>query len=116
MIYFKHSEFDSPDVPGSGIKMHPTLLRLLEQAREQAGTPFKINSGYRSEDHNAKVGGSPTSSHLKGLAVDISCLTTTQRTKILPALMKVGFTRIGISNSFLHLDVDGTKPDAIWLY
>ena len=33
--------------------------------------PIIINSGYRSEEVNRKVGGSPTSNHLTGCAVDI---------------------------------------------
>ena len=33
--------------------------------------PIIINSGYRSEAVNRKVGGSPTSNHLTGCAVDI---------------------------------------------
>ena len=33
--------------------------------------PIVINSGYRSEEVNRKVGGSPTSNHLSGCAVDI---------------------------------------------
>ena len=33
--------------------------------------PIVINSGYRSEEVNRKVGGSPTSNHLTGCAVDI---------------------------------------------
>ena len=33
--------------------------------------PIVINSGYRSEEVNKKVGGSPTSNHLTGCAADI---------------------------------------------
>ena len=33
--------------------------------------PIVINSGYRSEEVNRKVGGSPASNHLTGCAVDI---------------------------------------------
>ena len=33
--------------------------------------PIVINSGYRSPELNKKVGGSPTSNHLTGCAVDI---------------------------------------------
>lgn len=53
-------------------------LRVLAQGLERVraalgGKPFGINSGYRSAALNAAVGGSPTSSHLKGLAADIVC-------------------------------------------
>ena len=41
-------------------------------SREEGRTvPIIINSGYRSPQLNRKVGGSPTSNHLTGCAVDI---------------------------------------------
>ena len=43
----------------------------LEELRVRAKTPIVINSGYRSPQLNKKVGGSPTSNHLTGCAVDI---------------------------------------------
>lgn len=46
---------------------------ILEPLREEWGGPITINSGYRSADHNRSVGGSATSLHLQGLAVDIKC-------------------------------------------
>ena len=42
----------------------------LEVLRGRVG-PIIINSGYRSPELNKKVGGSPTSNHLTGCAVDI---------------------------------------------
>ena len=33
-----------------------------------------------------------------------------------PALIKVGFRRIGVGKSFIHSDLDNDKPNAIWLY
>ena len=73
MKYFKLEEFDSSDEPGSGAKMHEEILHMLDAVRKEYGKPIKINSGYRTEARNKKIGGVPNSSHLKGLAVDISC-------------------------------------------
>ena len=50
---------------------------ILEPLREQWGGPITINSGYRTPEHNREVGGSPTSLHTQGLAVDIKCPTFT---------------------------------------
>lgn len=121
--YFNYEEFDSPDEDGSGLpttdggKMSISFLHKLDEARAIAGVPFKITSGYRSEKHNATVGGRVGSSHLKGVAVDIHCNNSLDRTKIINALVKVGLgRRLGIAKTFLHTDDDKDKPAAIWLY
>jgi len=107
--YFK--ELDNLD------KMDKTFLLRLDEARERAGIPFVINSAYRSPEHNAKIGGKPNSSHLKGLAVDISVTNSRQRFIVLNALLEVGFTRIGIADTFIHVDLDsGKSKDVIWTY
>lgn len=43
-----------------------------EQVRAAIGRPLRIMSGYRCPALNAAVGGSKTSSHLTGLAADLS--------------------------------------------
>jgi len=97
--------------------MNQEFLLKLDEARERAGIPFVINSAYRSPEHNAKIGGKPNSSHLKGLAVDISVTNSRQRFIVLNALLEVGFTRIGIADTFLHVDLDSEKSkDVIWTY
>ena len=42
----------------------------LEKFREYLGVPFKVNSWYRCETLNDMVGGSDTSAHKHGLAID----------------------------------------------
>ena len=120
--YFKLSEFDSPDEPGSGSKMNYTFLEKLDYARGNAGVSFKINSGYRTEAWNTKVGGRVgvgklMSSHCKGLAADIHCNNSRDRALIVQSLLNVGITRLGIADTFIHCDVDKDKDqDVIWLY
>jgi zinc D-Ala-D-Ala carboxypeptidase len=115
--YFQLSEFDSPDEIGSGSKMNYAFIEKLDYARGNAGIPFKINSGYRTQEWNLKVGGRFGSSHKKGLAVDIGYNGSRERYLILSALMQVGITRFGIAKGFIHCDVDKSKdPDVIWLY
>lgn len=117
MKYFNYSEFDSPDVPGSGQMMDKDFLKLLDLAREKFDKPIRINSGFRSEQHNKKVGGTESSSHLKGLAVDIACKKSRDRFELIDIFLDLGINRIGIANNFIHIDVDPNKsPNVIWTY
>ena len=122
--YFKLSEFDSPDEVGSSSKMNYTFLEKLDQARGLAGIPFKITSGFRTEAYQddltrrgyktAKKGTSP---HLKGLAADISVKDSRQRYIVINSLLLAGFTRIGIADTFIHVDLDTEKSqNVIWTY
>ena len=45
----------------------------LELVRKALAHPIIITSGYRCPALNTQVGGSPTSAHTKGLAVDFHC-------------------------------------------
>ena len=96
--------------------MNKNFLFVLDEAREFAGIPFVINSAYRSPTHPESIK-NPTSSHIKGLAVDIKATDSTTRFKIIEALISVGFTRIGIADTFIHVDLDFDKTqDVIWTY
>lgn len=114
--YFSLDEFDSPDEAGSGAKMSRGFLLILDKIREDYGKPLRVNSGYRSKAHNLKVGGRVGSSHLKGLAVDFHCNNSADRTLLLNAIYKNGIVRVGIGNTFIHIDIDNIKPAACWLY
>ena len=62
--------FSPPELGGSD---HPTHTGTPPNLGGEIDTeePIIINSGYRSPELNKKVGGSPTSNHLTGCAVDI---------------------------------------------
>lgn len=45
---------------------------VLEPVRAQFG-PIRVNSGYRSAELNAAIGGARTSQHMQGEAADIEC-------------------------------------------
>lgn len=116
MKYFTLDEFDCPSLPNSGKNMDSSFLAKLEQAREIAGIPFKITSGYRTKEHNAEVGGVPNSSHLIGVAADIAVSGGADRYIILSALIKAGFKRIGVAKTFIHCDTDSNKSNSVWTY
>ena len=121
--YFEYDEFDSPDLPGSGaLNMDKDFLRKLADARDIARVPFRITSGYRTREYHQELRhrGYKTaynSSHLVGKAADISCGSPRKRWLIITALQMAGFNRIGIGETFIHVDSDESKvPDLIWTY
>lgn len=122
LAHFSISEFDSPDAAGSGRFMDQDFLRRLDSARASAGIPFVISSGFRTPEHHDSLTGkgyatSKTSAHLKGLAADIVCHTSHDRWIILQALFREGFNRVGIGESFVHVDADCSKAaELIWVY
>ena len=122
MKYFTYTEFDSPDEVGSGKKMHPDILEMLDQARDKYDKPIRITSGYRTKEYNESLSArgykaSPNSSHLKGLAADIACTSSVDRYHLINCLLDVGFKRIGIANTFIHVDIDPEKAnEVIWTY
>lgn len=121
MRYFNYNEFDCPlEGKGSGERMmDEDFLQMLDRARHLAGVPFKVNSGYRNKEWNKKCGGRPNSAHTLGCAADIHCVDSRNRCYILGALLEVGFNRIGIAKTFIHVDnsYDASHDeDVIWLY
>jgi len=120
--YFKLSEFDCPFEEGSGSKMKPEFLEKLDKARGLAGIPFKITSGYRTKEYNEDLirrnyKASKNSSHLKALAADISVKDSKSRFIVFNSLLLAGFTRIGIADTFIHVDLDTDKTqNVIWTY
>jgi uncharacterized protein YcbK (DUF882 family) len=76
-----------------------------------------FTSGYRCLKLNKAVGGVANSAHTTGSAVDIEFHSEAQAKKLIEALIKAGFKRIGLGWSFIHVDIDHTKPHpAVWLY
>lgn len=120
--YFKLSEFDSPDTPGSGAKMDSAFLLLLDELRQRCGFPFVISSGYRTPAHNAAVSETGLDGpHTTGKAADV--LVNGENAYLLVQhAFAMGFHGIGVSQKddftkrFIHLDmVDQPRP-RIWSY
>ena len=117
--YFKYKEFDCKSGNGKGENMNKEFICMLDEAREIAGIPFKITSGYRTPKHNTYVGGVLNSSHMNipCNACDISISDNSTRYKVLNSLLKVGINRIGIGKNFIHCDTDKNKsPNVVWHY
>jgi hypothetical protein len=89
-----------------------TQLEVLRAA--MGGRAIHINSGYRSQRHNQRVGGAPNSQHLFGTAADITVEGASPRTVAakLEQLIRSGRIAeggIGIYSTFVHYDVRGYR-------
>lgn len=115
--YFSNNEFRAC-VPSCSLQnMQQSTMSKLDTAREIADIPFVINSAYRSSAHDKSKGRSGTGAHTLGRAVDIRCNDSGSRFKILNAIIKAGFNRIGIAKTFIHADDSEIhKQKIIWLY
>lgn len=103
---------DGTHVPDIYIANVATLAYMLEQIRLVFNRPIYITSGYRTNTHNTKVGGSVQSWHLQAKAVDfyilgidpaqigIAIQTLWERNKILHG-------GLGVYSNFVHYDLRG---------
>ena len=99
MKYFN----DKNDFKGNIDKMDPKLLTMLDELREEYGQPIILNSSYRSASHPVEIVKSKPGEHTYGAAVDIKCAGGENTFNLVRAAIKVGFKRIGISLSLIHI-------------
>jgi uncharacterized protein YcbK (DUF882 family) len=71
MTKTKTGLFNEPQ-PGVVPRLYNTAIGM-EKVRSLLGYPIFVDSGYRSEEVNARVGGSKNSDHIKGDACDFTC-------------------------------------------
>ena len=92
------------------------VIDFLEPLRELVKAPIKINSGFRGEQVNEKVGGVKGSLHKKGLAADISSIAASP-SQLYDALKNIINTSIYPSDAielikyptFVHIGIDYNK-------
>ena len=75
--------------------------------------PIIINSGYRSPELNRKVGGSPTSNHLTGCAVDIRVAGIEQAMRYAVILMDYADET---KQDYDEIFIEKNRYGAIWLH
>ena len=114
---FSKSEFDcnsGADMPQEVFNNIQKLANQLQIIRNKVGVPIKINSGYRSPEHNTKIGGSKTSQHLLGKAADIVIdgYTPDEVADLIEELIESGDILqggLGRYNTFTHYDIRKNK-------
>lgn len=112
---FHDSEFAKCS-PGCFLSdMDEAFMDRLQTARTLAGVPFVLNSAYRSKDYELRKKRSGNSMHCLGRAVDIRCVDSGTRYRIVECLIASGFRGIGIGNTFIHVD-DRDNVSLIWTY
>jgi len=77
-----------PNIPTSEVATNLAILarEILDPARECFGAAIQVNSGYRSPEVNASIGGAKNSQHMEGKAADLKCSDNEQLFKILSVL------------------------------
>jgi zinc D-Ala-D-Ala carboxypeptidase len=93
----------------------PKFMGIMDGIRDEVGRPVIINSWYRCEKHDKEVGGK--GAHRTGQAADIKCLTSAERYAIISAALNQGANRIGIAETFVHVDCADSYPESVcWVY
>jgi len=99
------------------VKAIPHFYFKMNLLRLYVGGPIKITSWCRCLKHNAKEGGSKTSSHLEGLAADIWIPTDYMKYTVLYCAGLIEFRGVGIAENFIHIDDDPDKDRGrLWTY
>ena len=92
----------------------PRLVMVLQSIRSHFGAAVTINSGYRTPQYNAKVGGVAHSQHCYGTAADIVVQGKTPAQvaayarELMPDWGGVG---VYVKQNFTHIDVRETRSD-----
>jgi len=111
--YFKVSDFDCTESGEN--RMDEAFLKKLDALRGNCGFPFIVSSGYRYPEHSEERDKAKPGTHCDGIAADIKVANGAQRFIIVQKAMEMGFTGIGIANSFVHVDIRSTTP-VVWTY
>lgn len=108
--HFKVKEFACKD--GSQVVfIDDYLYTILDILRHKLGKPVIITSGYRTPEHNKKVGGAKYSYHMRGCAADIVVkgMTPKEVAKALNKIVEDNSCGIIVESSWVHFDIRGKK-------
>ena len=106
MKYFRTKEFECKcgqcSMPSEvQANIEALVNNVLDPVREVYGKPIYVNSGFRCEKHNRKVGGVPNSQHMRGEAADIHCEDNQQLARLIVAQGR--FDQLILYPTFIHV-------------
>ena len=112
MIYFTPKEVGIvPDMTWDQIDDFQNLvIHVLNPIRKAYGKPIKVNSGFRTVEHNKSVGGAPNSQHMalgNGAACDIDAGSIAENLKLaeLIKVNKIPYDQLLVEKGGLWLHV-----------
>lgn len=106
-------DFSNCVPPCTADKLNKNFVDTILFAQGMCGMQFRITSALRPLDWEISRGRKGTSSHVKGLAIDVSTQDSYTRFKVVAGAILAGIPRIGIGKTFVHLDCDASKPHPI---
>lgn len=115
--YFTREEFVCQHTGENEIS--DKFLLKIDLLRARCGFPFVITSGYRSKDHPIESKKAKAGTHAQGIAADVRISNGSDRYKIVEEALKLGFSGIGVADSFVHIDIrssNGNKNPVMWCY
>ena len=101
------------EMPKDVLKNIKILAENMQVLRDHIDRPIKITSGYRSPEHNKKIG-AKASKHVLGMACDFKIEGLTPATiikdiEVLIMCEKMKEGGIGIYPTWVHYDIRGIK-------
>lgn len=112
---FRYSEFACPDC-GKNRGVDPHFIYLLQNLRDKIGKAIYISKGggLRCKKYNRKIGGYRNSPHCFGMAADIHAKNMSL-IQLAKEAKDIGFTRVGLYKTFIHIDTYSARPSASWV-
>lgn len=89
----------------------PEVREKLIVLAQSIGRPLRLNSGYRTPEYNARIGGARNSMHVQRKAADIQWPggSTSEKQDFIQKAINAGFSGVGCYNSFMHVDIGNKR-------
>jgi uncharacterized protein YcbK (DUF882 family) len=97
------------------------VVNIAQTIRDYLDEPVRINSGCRCTAYNKKVGGVADSTHISGMAIDLSCdsgsrsiFNAIKALSTAGKIHQIGYCKRYIKKNFVHVDVDTSKRRSVY--